>query len=188
MVARGSSLPDGLTLDDHLHRFRAVKKLRVLVVGQGGREHALAWRLARDPDVSEVLVAPGNDGIARDARCLAIGEVEGEALVRAAEQEDVGLAVIGPDAALAAGVADRFENARIPVYGPTRNAAKLEWSKWFAKEVMAHVGVPTARASHFDRLDDARQALPSFGPPWVIKADGLAAGKGVLVTRERGEA
>jgi len=84
-------------------------------------------------------------------------------------------------------VADAFDAKRIPVYGPTKNAAKLEWSKWFAKEVMSQIGVPTARASRFDRLDDARQALPSFGPPWVIKVDGLAAGKGVLVSRDRDE-
>jgi phosphoribosylamine--glycine ligase len=161
---------------------------RILVVGSGGREHALAWRLARDPEVSEVLVAPGNDGMGRSFRRLPIGGTDGVALAKAAEAERVGLAVIGPDAALAAGVSDRFEAARIPVYGPTQNAARLEWSKWFAKEVMARAGVPTARATHFDDLDDARQALPSFGPPWVIKADGLAAGKGVLVTDQPSEA
>ena len=161
---------------------------RILVVGSGGREHALAWRLARDPEVSEVLVAPGNDGMGRSFRRLPIPDTDGVALAKAAESERVGLAVIGPDAALAAGVSDRFEAARIPVYGPTRSAARLEWSKWFAKEVMAKAGVPTARATHFDDLNDARQALPSFGPPWVIKADGLAAGKGVRVTDEKSEA
>ena len=158
------------------------------MVGSGGREHALAWRLAQDPEASEVIVAPGNDGMGRSFRRLPIRDTDGEALVKAAEAEGVNLAVIGPDAALAAAVSDRFEAARIPVYGPSQSAARLEWSKWFAKGVMAQAGVPTARAAHFDNLDDARQALPSFGPPWVIKADGLAAGKGVLVARERGEA
>jgi phosphoribosylamine---glycine ligase len=169
-------------------RFRLVKTLRVLVIGSGGREHALAWRLAQDAEVSEVLVAPGNDGIGRSFRRLDLQEIDGPALVKAAEDERADLAVVGPDAALAAGVADAFDAARIPVFGPTRAAARLEWSKWFAKEVMTHAAVPTARASRFDRLDDARRALASFGPPWVIKADGLAAGKGVLVTRDRGEA
>ena len=161
--------------------------LRILVIGSGGREHALAWRLARDSEVSEVLVAPGNDGMGRSFRRLPVDATDGKALVAAAEAERVSLAVVGPDAALEAGVADQFEAARIPVYGPTRNAARLEWSKWFAKEIMTHNGVPTARATHFDDMSDARQALPSFGPPWVIKADGLAAGKGVLVSSERAE-
>ncbi len=165
-----------------------MKNLRILVIGSGGREHALAWRLAQDSEVTEVIVSPGNDGMERSFRRLAIPDVDGEALAKAAERERVDLAVIGPDAALAAGVADRFQAARIPVYGPTRQASKLEWSKWFAKELMAHAGLPTARASRFDGVDDARQALPSFGPPWVLKADGLAAGKGVLVTRDRAEA
>jgi phosphoribosylamine--glycine ligase len=164
-----------------------VKGLRILVVGSGGREHALAWRLAQDAEVSEVIVAPGNDGMGRTFRLLEIKDTDGAALAKAAEDEKIQLAVIGPDAALAAGVADAFDARRIPVYGPTKNAAKLEWSKWFAKEVMSQIGVPTARASRFDRLDDARQALPSFGPPWVIKVDGLAAGKGVLVSRDRDE-
>lgn len=137
--------------------------------------------------MSEIIVSPGNDGMGRSFRRLDIPDTDGAALAKTAEDEKIQLAVIGPDAALAAGVADAFDAKRIPVYGPTRSAAKLEWSKWFAKEVMTQVGVPTARASRFDRLDDARQALPSFGPPWVIKADGLAAGKGVLVSREREE-
>ena len=161
--------------------------LRILVVGSGGREHALAWRLARDPEVSEVLVAPGNAGMEGSFRRVPVVATHGRELVAAAEAERVSLAVIGPDAALEAGVADQFEAARIPVYGPTRQAARLEWSKWFAKEVMSQVGLPTARATHFDDLDDARQALPSFGPPWVVKVDGLAAGKGVLVSRKRDE-
>jgi phosphoribosylamine--glycine ligase len=165
-----------------------VKNLRVLVVGSGGREHALAWRLAQDPEVSEVIVSPGNDGMGRSFRRLEVKETDGPGLAKAAEDEKISLAVIGPDAALAAGVADAFDAARIPVYGPTKAAARLEWSKWFAKEVMTAAAVPTARASRFDRLDDARRALASFGPPWVIKADGLAAGKGVLVTSDRAEA
>jgi phosphoribosylamine--glycine ligase len=165
-----------------------VTALRVLVVGSGGREHALAWRLARDPEVSEVLVAPGNDGMARSFRCLPAGELEGDALAALCKTERVDLAVIGPDAALAAGITDQLEAAGTPVYGPTKSAAQLEWSKWFAKEVMAEAGVPTARAARFLTLDEARRALPRFHSPWVIKADGLAAGKGVTVTSEKSEA
>jgi len=161
---------------------------RILVVGSGGREHALAWRLARDTEVSEVLVAPGNDSMGRSFRRLAIQELDGEALAAACIAERVDLAVIGPDAALEAGVADRLAAAGVAVYGPSRAAAQLEWSKWFAKEVMAEVGVPTARAARHTRIAAARADLDLFGPPWVIKADGLAAGKGVLVTSARDEA
>ena len=161
---------------------------RILVVGSGGREHALAWRLSRDPEVSEVLVAPGNDGMGRHFRRLEVRDTDGAAIAAAARSERIDLAVIGPDAALAAGVADRVAEAGIAVYGPTRAAARLEWSKWFAKEVLAEAGVPTARAARFDAVGPAKAALASHGPPWVLKADGLAAGKGVLVTRERAEA
>jgi phosphoribosylamine--glycine ligase len=161
---------------------------RILVVGSGGREHALAWALARDPGVSDVLVAPGNDGMGRSFRRLAVQENDAAGLARACRDERIELAVIGPEAPLASGVADAIRAAGIAAYGPAAAAARLESSKWFAKEVMREASVPTARAARYERVNDALTALGGFGPPWVIKADGLAAGKGVLVTESRAEA
>ncbi len=161
---------------------------RVLVVGSGGREHALAWRLARDADVSEVLVAPGNDGMGRSFRRLALDEKDGAALVEACRRERIDLVVIGPEAPLAAGVADTLSSASIATYGPSGAAARLESSKWLAKGAMWEAGVATAQAERHTSFAEARAALGSFSPPWVIKADGLAAGKGVLVTSSREEA
>lgn len=160
-------------------------ELRVLVVGSGGREHALAWRLARDPEVAEVMVAPGNDGMGCDFTRLPIGERDAAGLIQACREFEVDLAIIGPEAPLDAGVADELSAAGIPTFGPSRAAARLESSKWFAKEVMAEAGVPTARAERCVDPAAARAALERFGPPWVVKADGLAAGKGVCVTDSR---
>lgn len=162
--------------------------MRVLVVGSGGREHALAWRLARDPEVAEVLAAPGNPGMEGVARRVDAGESDAPALAEACRRERVGLVVIGPEAPLAAGVADALGAAGFAVWGASRAAARLESSKWFAKEVMREAGVATARAEAHDDLAAARHALDRFAPPWVVKADGLAGGKGVCVTAERGEA
>ena len=161
---------------------------RILVVGSGGREHALAWRLARDPGGPEVLAAPGNEGMERVARRLPVGELDDAGLAEACRREAVDLVVVGPEAPLAAGLADRLEAAGVLVYGPGREAARLESSKWFAKEVMRAAGVPTAAAEPFEDVDAARRALGRRGPPWVVKADGLAAGKGVLVSSDRAEA
>src|SRR6185503_11181576 len=153
---------------------------RVLVLGSGGREHALAARLHADPSRPEVLVAPGNAGIALDHRCLDLDGRDAGAVISACRDADVDLVVVGPEALLDAGLADTLGAAGIRVFGPTRAGARLESSKWFAKQVMANAGVPTARAERFDDGTDARKGLDRFGPPWVIKADGLAAGKGVL--------
>jgi phosphoribosylamine--glycine ligase len=161
---------------------------RILVVGSGGREHALAWRLARDPDAPEVLVAPGGEGMQDVARCLTAGEQDADALAEACSRERVNLVVIGPEAPLAAGVSDVLSAAGFVVYGPGSEAARLESSKWFAKEVMREAGVPTGAGETFTVLEQARRALERFGPPWVVKADGLAGGKGVCVTEVRAEA
>lgn len=161
---------------------------RVMVVGGGGREHALAWRLARDPEVDEVLVAPGNQGIGRAARCIAVADSDADGLIAASFAHAIDLVVIGPEVPLAAGVADRLRAAGLAVYGPGAEAARLESSKWHAKQLMRECGVATARAEVFTALAPAREALARFEPPWVLKADGLAAGKGVLVTRDQGEA
>jgi phosphoribosylamine--glycine ligase len=161
---------------------------RILIVGSGGREHALAWRLSRDPEVERVTVAPGNDGIARAFPRHPVQPVDVEGLLAVCRDERVTLAVIGPEAALAAGLADALRAAGVATYGPGREAAQLEASKWTAKQVMEEAGVPTAGARAFETLAGARAALDASGPPWVIKADGLAAGKGVLVTEARDEA
>jgi phosphoribosylamine--glycine ligase len=154
---------------------------RILVIGSGGREHALAWRLARDPEAPEVFVAPGNPGIARAFPCIDLSP-EAPALIDACRGRGIGLAVVGPEAPLAHGLADALSAAGIDTFGPSAAAARLESSKWFAKEVMAEAGVRTARAEVFDAPRAAREALPRFGPTWVVKQDGLAAGKGVTVS------
>ena len=161
---------------------------RVLIVGAGGREHALAWRIARDPGTPRVWVAPGNDGMAGVASRVDVAESDAPGLIAAARERDVDLVVIGPEAPLAAGVADELRAAGLRVFGPSRAAARLESSKWFAKELMEAAGIPTARAESFTDVETAIAALDRWGPPWVIKADGLAAGKGVRVTRDRDEA
>jgi len=160
---------------------------RILIVGGGGREHALAWRLSRDPDVDRVMVAPGNDGIARTVPCLPIAESDHAALLDHARAERVTLAIIGPEAPLAAGLADHLAAGGIPVFGPSAAAAQLEASKWTAKQLMESRGIPTARARRCGSRAEAIAALTSFTPPWVIKADGLAAGKGVCVTTDRAD-
>jgi phosphoribosylamine--glycine ligase len=161
---------------------------RILIVGRGGREHALAWRLHGDPAAERILVAPGNDGIARDFPCAPVAEADPAALLELCRAERVTLAVIGPEAPLAAGLADRLAEGGVPVFGPGAAAARLEASKWTAKEVMEAGGIPTARARLCVTRAEARVALDAFAAPWVIKADGLAAGKGVRVTAERAEA
>jgi len=156
--------------------------LRVLVIGSGGREHALALALARDPGVAEVHAAPGNPGTASLGRNHDVDPVNGAAVVALARDLAVGLVVVGPEAPLVAGVADAVRDAGIACFGPSAAAARLEGSKAFAKEVMAAARVPTAAARVCRTAAEAAAALAEFGPPYVVKADGLAAGKGVVVT------
>lgn len=160
----------------------------MLVLGSGGREHALALRLREDPAVAEVLLAPGHEAAARDFRCLNILERDAGRLIDACLAERVDLVVVGPEAPLAAGVVDALSAAGVRTFGPTQAAARLESSKWFAKQIMLESGIPTARAERHDSMAGAQGALERFEPPWVIKADGLAAGKGVCVTRDPQEA
>ena len=156
--------------------------MRVLVLGSGGREHALAWKIAKSPRVEAVLAAPGSDGMARDAACFpAISAKDAPALARLARDERVDLVVVGPEDPLAAGVADRLRDAGCAVFGPSREAARLEASKAFAKRFMARHGIPTASFEVFDDLAAARAHVRRSGAPCVVKADGLAAGKGVAV-------
>jgi phosphoribosylamine---glycine ligase len=163
--------------------------VRVLVVGGGGREHALCWRLAQDPTVTRVLAAPGNAGIAQVAGCVpdvAADDVDG--MVDLIDRSDVDLTVVGPEVPLVAGLADRLRKAGRNVFGPNAAAARIEGSKAFAKEVMARRGVPTARWGAFDDVRKAAAFVDELGGAAVVKADGLAAGKGVVVAHERADA
>ena len=160
-------------------------RLRVLVVGSGGREHALALALNRDDGVSDVHVAPGNPGTAEIATNHPVDALDGTAVAELAGRLNVDLVVVGPEAPLVAGVADAVRAAGIAVFGPSRAAAQIEGSKAFAKEVMAAAGVPTGASFTCRTADQARAALEAFGPPYVVKDDGLAAGKGVVVTPDR---
>ena len=162
--------------------------MKVLIVGSGGREHALAWRLSRSPSVTSIVVAPGNPGIAPLGACVPVDVNDPEAVAKLAEHEGADLVVIGPEAPLVAGVADAVRARNIPVFGPSAAAAQLEGSKAFAKDLMARAGVPTAPYAAFASSRDAIAALDGFNPPYVIKADGLAAGKGVTVAATRADA
>ncbi len=162
--------------------------MKTLVIGTGGREHALARALSLDPDVTEVHVAPGNPGIAAVATLHPVDPLDGEAVADLAERLGVGLVVVGPEAPLVAGVADVVAARGIPVFGPSGAAARLEGSKTFAKDVMAAAGVPTARSHTCTTPEQAAAALDEFGATYVVKDDGLAAGKGVVVTDDREEA
>jgi len=159
--------------------------VRVLVVGSGAREHALCLALAADPSVTSLVCAPGNAGTAAIAEQRGVDATDPAAVAALATETKAELVVIGPEAPLVAGVADAVRAAGIACFGPSAAAAQLEGSKAFAKDVMAAAGVPTARAYACTGADEAAKALDEFGPPYVVKDDGLAAGKGVVVTSDR---
>ena len=159
--------------------------VKTLVIGSGGREHALAKALARDPEVSEVHAAPGNPGIAEVATLHAVDPMDPTAVAQLAETLDIDLVVVGPEAPLAAGVADAVREQGIACFGPGAEAARIEASKAFAKEIMAAADIPTALAHVCTTRDEVAAALDAFGPPYVVKDDGLASGKGVVVTDDR---
>ncbi len=164
-----------------LHECTEIGRVKILIVGGGGREHALAWRLAHDTERHELLCAPGNAGTARCARNVAVSAEDIQALTRLAREEKPDLVVVGPEAPLCAGLADALRPHGIRVFGPTREGARLEGSKAFCKELLEAAGVPTARAARFGEPAAARQWVRDHGVPVVVKADGLAAGKGVTV-------
>jgi phosphoribosylamine--glycine ligase len=160
--------------------------VKILVLGSGAREHAIVTALLREDAGHHVVAAPGNAGIARAVPVVAIDIEDPGAVAEHALAEGFELVVVGPEAPLVAGVADALRTRGIPVFGPGRAAAALEGSKTFAKRIMEEAGVPTGRAAQVGTLDEAEAALDEYGAPYVIKADGLAAGKGVLVTGDRG--
>ncbi len=162
--------------------------MKILLVGSGGREHALGLGLHADPECTELHVAPGNPGIAEFAQCHPLDIKDNSAILDLALQLDVELVVVGPEVPLVNGVADLLRAAGIAVFGPSKAAAQLEGSKNFAKEVMADAGVPTAHSFTCTTQEEMEKALDAFGAPYVVKDDGLAAGKGVVVTRDRQEA
>ncbi|PWA10326.1 phosphoribosylamine--glycine ligase [Pueribacillus theae] len=162
--------------------------MKVLIVGKGGREHALAWKFSQSDKVEKVFVAPGNDGMADVAELVAIEEDDHEALVGFAKKEQIGLTFIGPEQPLIDGIVDRFESEGLTVFGPRKNAAIIEGSKAFAKELMEKYNIPTAEYRTFTNYEKAKAYVEEKGAPIVIKADGLAAGKGVVVALTEEEA
>ena len=162
--------------------------MKVLVIGGGGREHAICWKLAQSPRVTELVCAPGNAGIAETARCVDIGVMDFEKMADFAKKEAFDLVVVGPDDPLAAGIVDVLEEAGLRVFGPRKNAAILEGSKAFSKDLMKKYGIPTAAYETFDTPEAALAYLETAKVPVVLKADGLALGKGVLICNTREEA
>jgi phosphoribosylamine--glycine ligase len=162
--------------------------VKILVVGSGGREHALVWKIAQSPRVSVLYCAPGNAGIEALARCVPIKAEDLVGLKDFVRKEKIDLTIVGPEAPLALGIADEFRKDKLRIFGPTRGAARIEASKSFSKEVMAAAKIPTARAKSFDQLKPAMAYLDQHEIPVVVKADGLAQGKGVVVATSRDQA
>ena len=166
------------------------KKLNILIIGSGGREHALAWKIAQSSHTQAVWVAPGNAGTALEPKvqniALAVDDANG--LLAFAQQHHIDLTIVGPEASLAAGVTDAFQNAGLACFGPTQQVAQLETSKIFSKEFMQRHHIPTARYATFNDKDAALNYARQQSLPLVIKADGLAAGKGVIIAQTREEA
>ena len=165
-----------------------MKNRRVLVVGSGGRCHAIVDALSRSPQVEKIYCAPGNAGIAEQAECVAIGVTDVEALVAFAKEQQIDMTVVGPEAALAVGIVNRFEECGLKAFGPTQEAAQIESSKEFAKRLMAKYGIPTAAYEAFDEFEAAWEYVKNRPLPAVIKYDGLAAGKGVVVAESYDQA
>ena len=162
--------------------------MKVLVVGSGGREHAIIWKLKQSPKADKIYCAPGNAGIAQDAQCVPIGAMEIDKLVQFAKDENIDFTIVGMDDPLVAGVVDAFEAEGLRVFGPRKNAAIIEGSKAFSKDLMKKYGIPTAKYETFDNYDEAKKYVLSQSVPIVVKADGLALGKGVLICQSHDEA
>ncbi|MGA9290550.1 MAG: phosphoribosylamine--glycine ligase, partial [Anaerobacillus sp.] len=162
--------------------------MKVLVIGRGGREHVLAWKAAQSSLVDQVYVAPGNAGMAESSQLVPIEESDHEGLVAFAKKEDIGLTLVGPEQPLLDGIVNRFKDAGLRVFGPTQEAALIEGSKTFAKELMVANDIPAAHSKSFTDYKEAKAYVKEMGAPIVLKADGLAAGKGVVVAMTLDEA
>ncbi|MFU8883699.1 MAG: phosphoribosylamine--glycine ligase, partial [Rhodobacterales bacterium] len=162
--------------------------MNILILGGGGREHALAWAVMQNPKCDKLIVAPGNAGIAQIAECAALDILNGAAVVNFCDENAIDFIIVGPEAPLAAGISDRLRDAGLMVFGPSQAAAQLEASKAFTKAICAAAGAPTAAYGHFTEADAARAHIRAHGAPIVVKADGLAAGKGVIVAMTEAEA
>ncbi|OIQ35597.1 MAG: phosphoribosylamine--glycine ligase [Roseobacter sp. MedPE-SWchi] len=162
--------------------------MNILILGSGGREHALAWAVMQNPKCDKLIVAPGNAGIAQIAECADLDIMDGAAVTIFVEENAIGFVIIGPEAPLAAGVADRLRDAGVLVFGPSEAAARLEASKSFTKEVCDAAQAPTASYGHFTEAEAAKAHIRQYGAPTVVKADGLAAGKGVIIAMTEDEA
>ena len=162
--------------------------MKVLVIGSGGREHALVWKISQSPMVDKIYCAPGNAGIGQIAECVAIKAEDLDGLLDFALQNEIGLTVVGPEVPLTMGIVDKFQEKGLKIFGPSGRAAEIEGSKTFAKDLMAKYGIPTAKYGAFTDAAEAKAFLAEVGLPCVVKADGLAAGKGVLICETKEEA
>lgn len=164
--------------------------MKILIIGSGGREHALAWKIAEDPRVNKIFIAPGNAGTATENKCenVDIKYNDITSLLEFAKKHKIDLTVVGPEEPLSNGIVDKFEENKLPIFGPSKNGAKIEASKAFAKEIMTAAKIPTAGYVEFSNYDDALKYIEAKGTPIVIKADGLAAGKGVTVAHTDAQA
>ena len=162
--------------------------MKVLVIGSGGREHALVWKISQSPKVDKIYCAPGNAGIAQQAECVAIKADDLDDLLAFAQQNQIDLTVVGPEVPLTMGIVDKFQEQGLKIFGPSGKAAEIEGSKTFAKDLMAKYNIPTAKYGAFTDAAEAKAFLDTVGLPCVVKADGLAAGKGVLICETKAEA
>ena len=162
--------------------------MRILVVGGGGREHAICWKLNNESNVEKIYCAPGNAGISNVAECIDIGDSDIENLLKFAKENQIDLTIVGPEIPLVAGIVDAFEKEGLKIFGPNKECAQLEGSKSFSKDFMIRHNLPTAKYKEYTNLDEAISEIDSFGYPVVIKADGLAAGKGVVIPENREDA
>lgn len=181
-------LQEYVILNTNIQQKKESERMKILIIGRGGREHALAWKFAQSPSVEKVYVAPGNDGMTDVAEIVNINETEHDRLVQFAKEKKITLTFVGPENPLLAGIVDRFEEESLTVFGPRKDAALIEGSKSFAKELMKKYSIPTGEYETFTSYEDAKAYIEKKGAPIVIKADGLAAGKGVTVAMTKEEA